>query len=97
MREQAGREACPTAAIVTRSRVTDIDSQSVQATQRGALGRSADLQYRDAGVLLIGTLFRHYPFLLKLYTDAGWCILPCVRKGGTTKARDPAPMALPLA
>ena len=36
-REQAGREASPTAAIVTRRRVPDIDSQSVRsAEKRGA-------------------------------------------------------------
>ena len=34
-REQAGGEASPTAAIVTRSRVPDIDSQSVKSAEKG--------------------------------------------------------------
>ena len=34
-REMAGREASPTAAIVTRRRVPDIDSQSVKSAEKG--------------------------------------------------------------
>jgi hypothetical protein len=33
---------------------------------------AADLQDRDGGVLLMGALFGLYPFLLKLYADAGY-------------------------
>ncbi len=32
----------------------------------------ADIQDRDGGVLLMSTLFGRYPFLLKLYADAGY-------------------------
>jgi len=34
-REQVGRESSPTAAVVTRSRVPDIDSQSVKSAEKG--------------------------------------------------------------
>jgi transposase len=37
-----------------------------------AVVHAADLQDRDGGVLLMGTLFGVYPFLLKLYADAGY-------------------------
>ena len=32
----------------------------------------ADIQDRDGGVLLLSTLFGTYPFLLKLFADAGY-------------------------
>jgi len=32
----------------------------------------ADIQDRDGGVLLLSTLFGAYPFLLKLFADAGY-------------------------
>ena len=95
-REQAGREASPTAAI--------IDSQSVKSAEKGgpridpsgydagkkikgkkrhvlvdtqgllmhAIVHAADIQDRDGGVLLMGTLFGLFPFLLKLYADSGY-------------------------
>ena len=37
-----------------------------------AVVHGADLQDRDGGVLLMSTLFGLYPFLLKLYADAGY-------------------------
>ncbi len=37
-----------------------------------ALVHSADVQDRDGGVLLMGSLFGLYPFLLKLYADGGY-------------------------
>ncbi len=37
-----------------------------------AVVHAADVQDRDGGVLLMGTLFGLYPFLLKLYGDAGY-------------------------
>jgi transposase len=37
-----------------------------------AIVHGADLQDRDGGVLLMATLFGLYPFLLKLYADAGY-------------------------
>ena len=37
-----------------------------------AIVHAADVQDRDGGVLLMATLFRMYPFLLKLYADAGY-------------------------
>ena len=37
-----------------------------------ALVHTADIQDRDGGVLLMATLFGMYPFLLKLYADAGY-------------------------
>ncbi|WP_374297988.1 IS5 family transposase [Sphingomonas sp.] len=95
-REQAGRDASPTAAI--------IDSQSVKGAEKGgftidppgydggkkikgkkrhllvdtqglllhAIVHAADIQDRDGGVLLMSTMFGLFPFLLKLYADAGY-------------------------
>ena len=37
-----------------------------------ALVHAADVQDRDGGVLLMGSLFGLYPFLLKLYADSGY-------------------------
>jgi len=37
-----------------------------------AIVHSADIQDRDGGVLLIGTLFGLYPFLGKLFADGGY-------------------------
>ena len=37
-----------------------------------AMVLAADVQDRDGGLLLMGTLFGLYPFLLKLYADAGY-------------------------
>jgi transposase len=37
-----------------------------------AIVHAAGLQDRDGGVLLMGTLFGLYPFLLKLYADSGY-------------------------
>jgi transposase len=37
-----------------------------------AIVHAADVQDRDGGVLLMSTLFGLYPFLLKLYADAGY-------------------------
>ena len=37
-----------------------------------AIVHAADVQDRDGGVLLMSTLFGMYPFLLKLYADAGY-------------------------
>lgn len=37
-----------------------------------AIVHSAALQDRDGGVLVMATLFGLYPFLLKLYADAGY-------------------------
>jgi len=37
-----------------------------------AVVHAADMQDRDGGVLLMGTLFGMYPFLLKLYADSGY-------------------------
>lgn len=37
-----------------------------------AVVHAADIQDRDGGVLLMGTLFGLYPFLLKLYADSGY-------------------------
>ncbi len=37
-----------------------------------AIVHAADMQDRDGGVLLMATLFGMYPFLLKLYSDAGY-------------------------
>jgi hypothetical protein len=34
--------------------------------------RAADIQDRDGGMLLKGSLFGLYPFLLKLYADSGY-------------------------
>jgi transposase len=33
---------------------------------------AADIQDRDGGILVMATLFGLYPFLLKLYADAGY-------------------------
>ena len=37
-----------------------------------AMVHAADIQDRDGGVLVMATLFGLYPFLLKLYADAGY-------------------------
>ena len=37
-----------------------------------AIVHPADVQDRDGGVLLLSTLFGMYPFLLKLFADAGY-------------------------
>ena len=37
-----------------------------------AIVHAADVQDRDGGVLLMGTIFGLYPFLLKLYADGGY-------------------------
>ena len=37
-----------------------------------AIVHAADVQDRDGGVLLMGALFGLFPFLLKLYADAGY-------------------------
>jgi transposase len=37
-----------------------------------AVIHAANVQDRDGGVLLMGTLFGLYPFLLKLYADSGY-------------------------
>ena len=95
-REEASREASPTAAI--------IDAQSIKSAEKGgahidpngydagkkvkgkkrhvlvdtegmllhAIVTAADIQDRDGGAWLLGTLFGLYPFLLKLYADGGY-------------------------
>jgi len=95
-REEASRQASPTAAI--------IDAQSVKSAEKGgahidphgydagkkvkgkkrhvlvdtqglmlhAIVTAADIQDRDGGAWLLGTLFGLYPFLLKLYADGGY-------------------------
>ncbi len=95
-REQAGRQASPTVAI--------IDSQSVKSAEKGGrtidpagydagkkingkkrhllvdteglvlqvIVHAAEIQDRDGGVLLLATLFGLFPFLRKLYADAGY-------------------------
>jgi putative transposase len=37
-----------------------------------AIVHSADIQDRDGGILLLATLFGMYPFLKKLFADAGY-------------------------
>lgn len=37
-----------------------------------AVVHAADIQDRDGGLLVMATLFGRYPFLLKLYADAGY-------------------------
>lgn len=37
-----------------------------------AVVHAADIQDRDGGVLLMGSLFGLFPFLLKLYADSGY-------------------------
>lgn len=37
-----------------------------------AVVHAADVQDRDGGVLLMGSLFGLFPFLLKLYADSGY-------------------------
>lgn len=37
-----------------------------------AMVHAAGVQDRDGGVMLMGTLFGLYPFLLKLYADSGY-------------------------
>src|ERR1700736_43468 len=75
-REQAQREASPTAAI--------IDSQSVKSAEKGGpalirtvtmrarRSRAADIQDRDGGILVMATLFGMFPFLKTLFADSGY-------------------------
>ena len=105
-REEASREASPTAAV--------IDAQSVKSAEKGgahidphgydagkkvkgkkrhvlvdteglllhAIVTAADIQDRDGGAWLLGTLFGLYPFLLKLYADGGYrARVPSIREG----------------
>ena len=37
-----------------------------------AIVHAADVQDRDGGIWLLMTLFGMYPFLMKLYADAGY-------------------------
>ncbi len=37
-----------------------------------AIVHAADLQDRDAGVLLMASLFGAFPFLVRLYADGGY-------------------------
>ena len=37
-----------------------------------AIVHAADVQDRDGGIWLLTTLFGLYPFLMKLYADAGY-------------------------
>jgi transposase len=46
-----------------------VDSQGLLMQ---AIIHAADIQDRDGGVLLMGSLFGLYPFLLKLYADSGY-------------------------
>ena len=41
-----------------------------------AVVHPADIQDRDGGVLLLSTLFGMYPFLAKLFADAGYQGVP---------------------
>ncbi len=43
-----------------------------QGLLMNAIIHAADIQDRDGGVLVMATLFGLYPFLLKLYADAGY-------------------------
>ena len=69
-REEASREASPTAAI--------IDSQSVKSAEKGgpASIRAVTMQARRSrarsGALLMASLFGAFPFLVKLYADGGY-------------------------
>jgi len=47
--------------------ITDTDGNLVHG-----MIHTADIQDRDGGVLLMGSLFGLYPFLLKLYADGGY-------------------------
>jgi transposase len=55
--------------IVGKKRHLLVDTQGLLMA---AIVHSADIQDRDGGVLLMGTLFGLYPFLLKLYADGGY-------------------------
>ena len=43
-----------------------------QGLLRHAIVHPADIQDRDGGVLLMGTIFGLFPFPLKLYADSGY-------------------------
>jgi transposase len=51
----------------TRHILVDTQGLLMQAILHGA-----DIQDRDGGLLLMGTLFGLFPFLLKLYADSGY-------------------------
>ena len=95
-REQAGRDASPTAAIIdsqsvksARKRGATIDRHGYDAGKKikgkkrhllvdtqglllHAIVHAADMQDRDGGVLLMATCSALFPFLRKLYADAGY-------------------------
>ena len=52
-----------------------------------AVVRAADIQDRDGGLLVMAALFSLYPFLLKLYADAGYQG-PKFRQGLTRVCRE---------
>jgi transposase len=47
-------------------------ASSTAACSLHAIVTAADIQDRDGGAWLLGTLFGLYPFLLKLYADGGY-------------------------
>jgi hypothetical protein len=49
-----------------------------------AIVHAADIQDRDGGVVVMAMLFGLYPFLLKLYADAGY-------HGPTSNRASPGP------
>jgi transposase len=90
-REQAGREASPTAAIIDSQSVKSAEKGGPRSTRRAmmrarrsrarsategllmhAIVHAGDVQDRDGGIWLLTTLFGLYPFLMKLYADAGY-------------------------
>lgn len=95
-REQASRQASPTAAIIDAQSVRSAEKGGVRIDPHGydagkkvkgkkrhilvdtqglvlhAIVHAADIQDRDGGASLLGTLFGLYPFLLKLYADGGY-------------------------
>jgi hypothetical protein len=52
-----------------------------------AMVHPADIQDRDGGVLLLSTLFGMYPFLKKLFADAGYQGTAVRQGGGADLAR----------
>jgi len=95
-REQAAREASPTAAIIDAQSVKSAEKAGSRIDPHGydagkkvkgkkrhvlvdtqglmlsAIVTAADVQDRDGGAWLLGTLFGLYPFLLRLFADGGY-------------------------
>lgn len=69
MMRASAREGTRSGKIKGKKRHIVVDTQGFLMH---ALVHAADIQDRDAGVVLIASLFGLFPFLMKLYADGGY-------------------------